>query len=108
MVQVSRADDHLKSLSKRAWQPDPDHPDVDALNEATKLASLFERALVLEDVISRPADFRGWMEDSRVQSAALRDALAELKKGTGSSEAADGAYKTLAKTCSACHEVYRN
>ena len=108
MVQVSRADDHLKALAKNEFQPDPEHPDVDALNEATKLASLFERALALEDVLSQPDDFRGWMEDSKVQSATLRDALAALKQGTGSAVEADGAYKALSKTCSACHEVYRN
>lgn len=107
MVLVSRADDNLKAIAKGKWQPDPHHPDVDALNEATKLASLFERMLALPDVASQPADFRQWMQDSRVQAGELREAVAALTKG-GSVEAADQAYKKVAKTCTACHDVYRN
>jgi cytochrome c556 len=108
MVLISRADDNLKALSKNKWQPDPHHPDVDPLNEAVKLASVFERALALEEVNAQPADFRQWMEDSRVESAALRTAVEALRQGSGTVEEADAAYKTLTKTCTACHEAYRN
>ncbi len=108
MVQISRADDYLKALSKAKWEPDPAHPDVDPLNESSKLASLFERSLVLEELAVRPADFRQWMQDAKAQSAALRDAVHALKGGTGTVEQADLAYKALAETCTACHDVYRN
>jgi hypothetical protein len=108
MVQVSRADDNLRALSKAKWQVDPHHPDVDPLNEATKLASVFERLLSLKEVAAQPADYRQWMEDSKVQSAALKSALESLKRGSGSAEEADKAYKQLAKTFTACHDIYRN
>lgn len=49
MVEINRAHDHLKSLAKNAWRPDASHPDLDALNEATKLASTFERAELMAD-----------------------------------------------------------
>ena len=108
MVSIARADDHLKDLSKNKWKPDPHHPDVDALNEASKLASVFERALAMQEVGDQPADFQQWMSDSKVQSATLRDAVSALKNGTGSFEDADKAYKSLSKTCTACHDAYRN
>jgi protein tyrosine phosphatase (PTP) superfamily phosphohydrolase (DUF442 family) len=108
MVLVSRADDHLKDLAKRAWQPDAEHPDVDAVNEASKLMDVFTRALVLDETAEKPADFHQWMQDSKAQAAALRDALSALKAGTGTAASADQAYKTLSKTCTACHDAYRN
>jgi cytochrome c556 len=108
MVLVSRADDHLKALAKRKWEPDPAHPDVDPQNEAAKLADVFARATAMPEVAAEPADFRGWMQDSKTQAVALRDALRALKAGTGTAEQADGAYKALSKTCTACHDVYRN
>jgi hypothetical protein len=108
MVLVSRADDHLKALSKRKWEPDPAHPDVDAINEAAKLADVFTRAAALQEVLAEPEDFRKWMEDSTKQASALRDALRALKAGTSTTEQVEGAYRTLAKTCTACHDVYRN
>ncbi len=107
MVEVSRADDNVKALSKNGWKADAHHPDLDPLNEVTKLAGLFERSLSLEEVRTQPEDFRRWMADARDESAALRDAVAALASG-GSPAAADAAYKTLSKTCSACHDVYRN
>jgi protein tyrosine phosphatase (PTP) superfamily phosphohydrolase (DUF442 family) len=106
MVEVSRADDNLKFLSKRKWQPDAEHPDIDAVNEATKLASALERCGQLEEVASKPPDFQGWMADSVKQSAALRDALKGMKEGD--TAAADKAYKDLTASCNACHDVYRN
>jgi hypothetical protein len=108
MVLVSRADDHLKALSKRKWQPDPAHPDVDPTNEAAKLTDVFTRAAAMQKVAEQPEDFRQWMQASETQSAALRDALRALKAGTGTAEQADSAYKTLSQTCTACHDVDRN
>ncbi len=108
MIEVSRADDNLKFLSKRTWEADPEHPDVDALNEATKLASALERCSRLDELASKPPDFQGWMSDAVKESAALRDALAALRKSEGEAEAADGAYKRTAAACNDCHDAYRN
>ena len=108
MVEVSRADDNLKFLSKRKWQPDDEHPDVDALHEATRLASALERCAALDELASKPPDFQGWMAESVKHSASVRDALAGLKQGDGDTASADKAYKELTTSCNACHEVYRN
>jgi protein tyrosine phosphatase (PTP) superfamily phosphohydrolase (DUF442 family) len=108
MIEISRADDNLKALSKTKWQPDAEHPDLDPVNEATKLASAIERSAKLDELAEEPTDFRQWMSDSVVQGAALRDAMVALKSGGGSTDAVDKAYKTVAATCTACHDKYRN
>jgi protein tyrosine phosphatase (PTP) superfamily phosphohydrolase (DUF442 family) len=108
MIEISRADDNLKYLSKHDWKPTPDHPDVDPVNEAVKLADAFELSATLNEVANRPPDFRAWMEDSVKQSADLCDSLRKLEKGEATVEHATAAYKALARTCTACHDVYRN
>ena len=108
MVVVSRADDHLKALAKNGWQPDPTHPDMDASNEAAKLADVFERSVALEEVLKQPEDFRKWMDDSVKQSAALREVVRGLSSGATTAADADKAYKALSATCTACHDGYRN
>jgi hypothetical protein len=108
MIEVSRADDNLKYLSKHEWQPGDDHPDVDAGNESFKLADALDAAARLDEVTEKPADFVGWMQDSVEQSAALRDAIRAVSAGTGTSADVAAAYKLLSASCSACHDVYRN
>ncbi|MCC6405930.1 MAG: cytochrome c [Planctomycetes bacterium] len=107
MVEVSRADDNLKVLSKSKWLPNADHPDLDARHEASKLASALERCEALEEVRTEPDDFREWLRESVVQSAALRDALAGGQPGSATG-AADAAYQALSASCTACHAKYRN
>jgi hypothetical protein len=108
MIEVSRADDNLKYLSKHEWQPGDDHPDVDAGNESFKLADALDAAARLDEVTEKPADFVGWMQDTVEQSAALRDAIRAVSAGTGTSADVAAAYKLLSASCSACHDVYRN
>jgi hypothetical protein len=108
MIEVSRADDNLKYLSKHGWQPGADHPDVDALNEASKLASALERAARLDEVAGKPADFRGWLDESAATSAELARSLRDWREGRASADAVSAAYKRVADGCTACHDVYRN
>lgn len=108
MTIISRADDNLKDLSKHQWQAYAEHPDADALNEAIKLASALERANQLVEVAKQPENYRKWMADSATQSVTLRDTLKNLREGKAKTEDVDNAYKALSKTCSACHDSYRN
>jgi len=124
MVEISRADDSLHYLSKRGWTPGEDHPDLDASNEATKLAAALLRSSELEDVIARPAEFHGWMTDAVKASVELRDALDARAGSAGSGSSGNGspgdvasdasmrsidrAFDSLSQSCKACHEVYRN
>ena len=108
MIEVSRADDNIQYLSKHGWQPGADHPDVDARNEATKLAAALAHAQQLDEVAVKPADFRRWLAAAVQESADLRDAVAAWHEHRGPTADLDQGYRRLAATCTACHDVYRN
>lgn len=107
MVPLVRAHDHLKDLVKRDFAADPEHPDVDALQEATKLASLFERMNAL-DSSDYGDDFRGWLKDSIRASSDLRDHLRTMRDGGTEASLAKKALAQVSASCKACHDVYRN
>jgi hypothetical protein len=109
MVGISRANDNLDLLQKRAFAVDPEHPDVDPLNEAEKILQTFEAACRLDEVRNGPADFRGWFEDSRRDSEALVSALKDARAGEqGAAERASESWSAVKASCSACHLIYRN
>jgi protein tyrosine phosphatase (PTP) superfamily phosphohydrolase (DUF442 family) len=109
MIEIPRSFDPLKYLSKRDWKPDPEHPDIDPLNEARKLAEIFEVSNGLEEIQARPADFRQWMDGSVRESVTLREALARLAEGDDSARGeVDRAFGAVSNLCSRCHDSYRN
>ena len=109
MVEVTRAFDNIKLLAKRNWSADPEHPDLDALNEAQQLADIFGRSSKLKSVEERPEDFRGWMEASTVESASLVDAIKKARAGDGKAWAtARKSYRLVKQSCKSCHTSYRN
>jgi len=103
MVEVARHWDNLVALEKRDWQPDPKHPDVDAKNEAAKLADLFARANGLAEVKKAPEDFRDWMDTSVEESDKLLRSL-----NAGESAKASKALRVVKQSCASCHAGYRN
>jgi len=109
MIEISRAHDGLKLLSKGEWKADPEHPDLDAAHEAGRLAEVFKAGAALEEIRTRPLDFRDWMTLSATQSRSLADALTRLAEGEAGARAeADRTFETLSNLCSRCHESYRN
>jgi len=113
MIDISRSYDHLLNLSKRSWEGDPRHPDVDALNEARKLFEFFEQGQDLDEVQAEPEDFRRWLDESAVVSEELRDTLEQrrsaVEQGTVSTdEELQEIFDSVSSLCSRCHYVYRN
>jgi len=109
MVVISRAYDHLKALKKKNWKTDPEHPDLSALNEARKLAEAFAGAAKLEEVASRPEDFRKWNDKSLEQAEKLAKKLEKVAEGDKDArDAADRAFQAISERCDACHKAYRN
>jgi protein tyrosine phosphatase (PTP) superfamily phosphohydrolase (DUF442 family) len=109
MVVISRAHDHIEDLEDRGWETDPAHPDVDALNEATKLAQAFDSACELGEVQMAQPDYVGWFESSRDRGADLVAALERLRAGDAAAAAeASAAFGDVQINCSDCHKVYRN
>lgn len=109
MVEMTRSFDHLKDLHRRDFAADPAHPDIDALNEARKLKSLFEACLDTGEYRGAKADFRGWMDESMADATALVRSLEQGRAGAADAMAEAGRLvPRLQKTCKACHKLYRD
>lgn len=107
MVELSRPYDRIKEMAKRNWEVNPDHPDLDPVNEAAVLSRLLERAPELDDLADQPDDFRQWMAESVPQGQALHAAL-QASRASGDWTAAEAALEQLSASCNACHKAYRN
>jgi hypothetical protein len=103
MIQTARHFDNLKLLAANEWKKDPEHPDLDAGNEAAIVHGIFAGANKLDEMKKRPDDFRGWMASTEQDSAAL---VAAVK--ADDARAANQAFGRIKKTCGACHSSYRN
>lgn len=109
MIEICRAHDHLVALSKRGWQADPKHPDVDPVNEADKFASLFERSRELLESSTWADDFSRWVRESAEQGRLLQAHLAKLRRGDRSVLPEIGAaFAAIKQRCDDCHRGYRN
>jgi len=109
MIEVTRPFDNLKPLHENGWQADPEHPDLDASNEATKVAQVLDHAHGLDEVAARPEDFRTWLADAKDQAGTLAEALQRFRDGDAAGEEeATRSYRMLKQTCDACHGSYRN
>jgi protein tyrosine phosphatase (PTP) superfamily phosphohydrolase (DUF442 family) len=109
MVPVSRTHDTLFDLMERDWAVDPEHPDIDPLNEAEILAQAFGDGCDLEQVAGGPADLRAWFERSRDESRALVAALRALREGASErSGEATKRFEAIKQLCADCHAAYRN
>ena len=109
MVDSARCWDNLKLLFANEWKPDPEHPDLDAVNESDKLAQFMGLCAEMDMVRDKPEDFQGWMAASAVGSKALQESLNKLAGGDAAAlEAANAAFRKLGKDCKSCHGQYRN
>ena len=108
MVEMTRVNDNVKYLSRHGWRPTESHPDLDAVNEAAKLAGHLEQCAQLEEVATQPEDFRRWMRESVDGSNQLREALERVARGEDDATAANAAFEAVQNACLDCHAAYRN
>jgi protein tyrosine phosphatase (PTP) superfamily phosphohydrolase (DUF442 family) len=109
MVEVSRAHDNVAMLSERNWKLDPEHPDVDAVNEAEKLRDAYATAVELSEVQNGPSDLREWFEESlEVSNQLVSELKAERAGQSAASDLAVQSFLTIKADCKACHKSYRN
>lgn len=109
MIVAPRAFDNLDALAARGFAPDPEHPDIDAANEAAKLHEALAQTVALPECASRPDDFRAWLDQSVAAAAELRQALAAMDAdGDAAGARARGLVRQLDGLCTACHRAYRN
>jgi len=109
MVGAARPLDNLILLGKGDFAADPEHPDLDAINEATIMHDLTAQMESMKVAGSDKADFREWMAASTKTAAELRDALQAIPgEGDAAVARARASLGKMKKLCSQCHNVYRN
>lgn len=110
MVDVGRAFDNLKDLSKRNFTADPSHPDLNALVEARKLATSLEAVHGTAEAKAAKDDFKKWLEASLTDAKALRETFTKSNGAVDATTtpATIALVNQLGKTCKACHAVYRD
>lgn len=109
MIEMARHWDNSVLLGERSWEPDPAHPDLDALNEAQKLHQLFAALVSDGGFAKEPEDYRGWMTAGRDATSKLVTSIQAHRKGDAAAAAAAKAHLDATKnTCGACHKSYRD
>lgn len=109
MVILSRAHDNVALLSERGWEPDPEHPDLDAVSEAVQLRDAYAVAATLPEVGAGPRDQLDWFDECREVSNQLVEELkAERAGDSAAGDRAVQAFLTLKADCDSCHKAYRN
>ena len=109
MVILSRAHDNNESMMKSGWKPDPSHPDLDPINEATQLLQGFESAASHAEVRTAAQDFRSWWSEGQAESATLLDSVKSIQTGDESAiERANRSFQAVQAACTDCHGEYRN
>lgn len=109
MIHMARSYDRVKAMVETNGAINPEHPDIDPVNEAAILTGLFEQALTMDRVASKPDDFRTWMSESVVQARRLHEVVeADRDGGSADWSASRAAFAELKASCDACHAAYRN
>jgi hypothetical protein len=109
MIPLARSWDQIKFAQKRGWKNDPEHPDIDMVHEASKIAQLLDHVAKMDEVAGKPADFRKWMKDAVPAAKGLESALASVRDGEdGAPDVANARFVALGNLCASCHGPYRN
>ncbi len=102
MVDSARTWDNLKLLYANEWKPDPEHPDLDAVNESEKIAQQMTQCAAMDSVKDKPQDFRDWMNESSKGAHVLAESLRGYSKGNAEAlDHANAAFKKLVRTAKA-------
>lgn len=122
MVKMTRHFENLELFAAANWQPLPDHPDLDLLQEAVQLHQLTSQVHDLGSSADWQDDFRGWMDESQAGTEELVRTLSECSKDELAASLPEGAtpredawrvrasevLQGLDQSCKACHKAYRN
>ena len=112
MVEMTRCWDEVKLAEKNGWAPDPNHPDVDALQSATQVQQFLLRCQEHDTPGADNADFQESMADCQDGIAKIVELLTDCRTSDMSvgdvSLQLEDAYNLVSESCLTCHAVYRN
>lgn len=102
MAALDRNFDNLKLCRGSAWSAPPDHPDLAAASEALMLKETL-RETVRNLVEEREGQFRAWLDEAALLGEQLETAV---RRGNGVQ--ASRLMEAMERSCSQCHQRYRN
>ena len=105
MVALDQHWECLKLIRSNSWKAPLQHPDLRADQETTLLWEHLRELQRLPENADRPVDYRDKLEASEQAAQALRSALSMPEAARESLEAS---FQELNKSCTSCHQVYRN
>ena len=103
MVRIDMHFAHMQAVQKAGWKTPASMPDVRPAHESRILAEHFRETARLEEVGSRPEDFRRRLDQAEKAAWSLEEALR-----AGDGDAAKKAMEAVDSSCNSCHAVYRN
>ncbi len=112
MVEMARVSDRIKAFQRRGWAIDPEHPDVDPVNEAAILLGHFVESGKLDYVKEQPEDFQKRfalsLEDVELLHEKLQSWKADGGAGVADHSELDETFTRIWRSCKECHQAYRN
>ena len=105
MVKVDFHWEHLKSIREAGWRAPANHPDLDPAHEALQVQEHFTEIARTAATKARPESFRRMVVESERDAIRLREILSATPLD---GSAADAAFKSVARSCTACHAGYRD
>ncbi|MDA1194687.1 MAG: hypothetical protein O2894_05840 [Planctomycetota bacterium] len=108
MVVMTRPYDNLELMQAGGFVVDPEHPDVDPVNEAAAVVQHVRRMAALPEVTGKPADYRAWMQAMVEAADSFHAALAAGDPSEAGRAETSRRFDVLAQTCADCHKPYRN
>lgn len=106
MARASQIMERLGRVRAAGWKTPPGHPDIVPHREALQLYEVFFEMERSDAEQSRPEAYKAMMGASVSLSAKLRDLLRKGENGSGNG--LEPVWKSLAQSCKACHQMYRN
>ncbi len=112
MVDIDIAWDNLKAVQRAGWVAPADHPDLVPAAEAGRLADTLR--LLLDDarVKDMPDEFRSLLARNASEAQSLEELLAKgtptAKPSPEIAERLNAISASVAATCKACHNAYRD
>ncbi len=104
MVAIDAANDQLKALEKAQWGVPKDHPDLVPGAVAGNLENLLRGLLSDHETTAKSEEFRDMLKSAADAAQALEDGIVSK----ASTDDINARMKTVAQSCKACHQKYRD
>ena len=110
MVAIDQTWEHLKSARAAGYRAPADHPDLQPANESVILWEAYREAQRLPEAKQRGDDFIARLHSAEAEVKQVKTLLRSYTAAPTAKLRArlDQSFDRIAKTCSSCHQTYRD